>query len=269
MKNLLKSIISATAPSLGNYITAVRNRRHFRTLDQGFQGAMATKIYKGNPIEVLSGPFKGLKYINETVWGPIIPKWVGSYEQELHGTVEQIIQSNYDTIIDVGSAEGYYVAGLAKRMPKARVYSFDVDSISRRQQGDIIKLNNLTNVTIGRYCRHADLDALITNNTVVICDIEGYEYDLLDPTKARKLTQVDILVEVHPFGDKKLTDVETALRDRFSATHHMEHIQQKKRQAKDYKMTQKQLLTDAEFIRCLDEYRNFANQTWFWMKRKR
>jgi hypothetical protein len=269
MKKLLKSIIYATAPGLGNYITAVRNRRHFRTIDQGFQGEVASKIFKGTPIEVLSGPFKGLKYINETVWGPITPKWMGSYEEELHGIVEQIIQSNYDTIIDVGSAEGYYVAGLAKRMPKARVYSFDVDSISRRQQSDIIKLNNLTNVTIGKYCHHSDLDTLITNNTLVICDIEGYEYDLLDLTKSKKLAQADVLVEVHPFGDKTLADVEATLKNRFKATHHIEHIQQKKRQSIDYHMTQKQLLTEAEFMRCVDEYRNFADQTWFWMKRKR
>jgi hypothetical protein len=230
---------------------------------------MATKLYKGACVEVLSGPFKGMRYINETVWGPITPKWIGSYEEELHSIVEQIIQANYDTIIDVGSAEGYYVSGLAKRMPRARVYSFDIDSISRQQQAQIIKLNNLTNVTIGKYCRHEDLNTLISDNTVVICDIEGYEYDLLDPSKANKLLQADILVEVHPFGGKTLNEVETVLKNRFVATHHVERISQKKRQSKDYKVPQKQFLTEEEFMYCVDEYRNFANQTWFWMKTKR
>jgi hypothetical protein len=52
--------------------------------------------------------------LNETVWGPIEPKWLGTYELELHSIIKGILRAEYNTIIDIGSAEGYYSVGLGK-----------------------------------------------------------------------------------------------------------------------------------------------------------
>jgi predicted O-methyltransferase YrrM len=74
-----------------------------------------------------------MAYLDETVWGPITPKWLGCYELELHDIVETAIACRYDRVIDVGCAEGYYAVGFAWRMPETEVITFDIDPIARRQ----------------------------------------------------------------------------------------------------------------------------------------
>ena len=41
--------------------------------------------------------------------------------------IEDIVTKAYALIIDVGSAEGYYAVGLARRLPKARVLARDAN----------------------------------------------------------------------------------------------------------------------------------------------
>jgi len=40
-------------------------------------------------------------------------KLLGFYEQPLQPYIEQVIQTGYPTIINIGCAEGYYAVGLA------------------------------------------------------------------------------------------------------------------------------------------------------------
>jgi hypothetical protein len=82
---------------------------------------------------VLSGPFKGMKYPNLEAFGSCIyPKILGSYERELHDTLNSISNTRYSEIIDVGCAEGYYAVGLSLQHPEARVYAYDIDETARR-----------------------------------------------------------------------------------------------------------------------------------------
>ncbi|MFD1808583.1 hypothetical protein ACFSHQ_12170 [Gemmobacter lanyuensis] len=52
-------------------------------------------------------------------------------------------------------------------------------------------------VEIGGIIDHADLALCALAPTVVICDIEGAEVELLDPVGAPALLAADLLVEVH------------------------------------------------------------------------
>jgi hypothetical protein len=58
---------------------------------------------------VQSGPFKGMEILPESSWadGDRLPKLLGSYESELHRWISQIPTRHYDTILDIGCAEGY------------------------------------------------------------------------------------------------------------------------------------------------------------------
>ena len=51
---------------------------------------------------VVNGPFKG--QLNKFA---SIPRLLGTWEKELHPVVNEIINQNYDCIINVGSHEGY------------------------------------------------------------------------------------------------------------------------------------------------------------------
>ena len=59
------------------------------------------------------------------------PYQVGSFELELHPAVERIVAERPATVVNVGSAEGYYAVGLAMRLAGARVVGFELDPALR------------------------------------------------------------------------------------------------------------------------------------------
>lgn len=59
---------------------------------------------------VKSGPFAGLRYPSITSYGSAIyPKLIGTYESELFCDINNLMKDTYDSIIDIGFAEGYYL----------------------------------------------------------------------------------------------------------------------------------------------------------------
>jgi len=71
-----------------NRIRSYRRRRVHRRFFEDDRRAFYEKIYQGNAEpRVLTGPFKGMAYLNTSDFGPIAPKWLGSYEAEIQGLV--------------------------------------------------------------------------------------------------------------------------------------------------------------------------------------
>ena len=65
-----------------------------------------------------------------------VPKLIGSYEEEVHLIIEEIIRRRYSIVVNIGCAEGYYAVGFALRIPDAIVYAFDIETTA--QQGMMI-----------------------------------------------------------------------------------------------------------------------------------
>jgi hypothetical protein len=86
-------------------------------LDSSIRGRFLNRV-------VRHGLFYGMKYPSlEAAGSTLYPKLLGSYERELHGIMERIVRTDYATVVDIGCAEGYYAAGLALRLPEARVFA--------------------------------------------------------------------------------------------------------------------------------------------------
>jgi hypothetical protein len=168
---------------------------------------------------VHTGPLAGLKIPVEAAWPPML---IGCYESELHPLVERILATPYRRIVDVGCALGYYAVGLARKMPNTVVFAFDIDPEAQARCTRTAALNHVTGrVQIAGLCDHARLDALAEPGTLVICDIEGDETKLLDPTRAPNLANCDVLVECHDF---KPPPSSAELARRFQATHAVQLI---------------------------------------------
>ncbi len=225
MKSFLRSQLEQRAPAASNFLHTVSNRLYFRRAFGQRQANFRALLFPHKAdIRVQTGPFKGLRYFDAAVWGSITSKWLGSYEAELHSVVHQIGERSYRTIIDVGCAEGYYAVGLAVLSPGSQVFAFDTDFISRAQVRRLAALNQAADrVRVGAFCRHADVDALSVGRTLVVCDIEGFERQLLDPQAAPALLRDDILVEVHEAADFS-SETEELLQSRFAASHRIERI---------------------------------------------
>jgi hypothetical protein len=266
-KSLIKKLLNRYYPDVMFAVRARRSRRHFRNTFLTRQIKMKTQIYDGADPVVLSGPFAGMKYFNEIVWGAIEPKWLGTYEQELHPLMRRILQTNYSNIIDVGSAEGYYAVGLATKFPLARVYSYDTDPWARSQQRRLADLNGAKNLEIDKYCTGKELTDHITGRALLICDIEGYEYDLLNPQKTPALRKCDILVELHERRECGFTPQSGAdeLSRRFSASHKIIKVGVSPRSGSALDDILRAKLTAQELADCMDEQRS-PSQLWLWLE---
>lgn len=268
MKEYIKLLLEQRASKVLYAYQAVNNRRVFRRLHKDIASQVYEKFYAKNNITVLSGSFKGLKYFNETVWGPITPKWIGSYEIELNSIIEEIIENDYKNIIDIGCAEGYYAIGLAYRMPKVEVFGFDIDFISRGQAKRLARLNSVEDrVNISDYCTTEDISRLSTKNTLLICDIEGFERTLLEPETCQSLLSIDILVEVHEgFGQPSTLDL---LKSRFCDSHKIQEVNMTNRvEWVNSMISTAKIFDDRELLLdAANEYRS-DSQKWLWMKAK-
>lgn len=199
---------------------------------------------------VHNGPFKGLKYISRSSGSAFLPKIMGSYEEPIQEWINKVLLKNYKTIIDIGCAEGYYTAGFAMLIPNASIIAYDIDQLALKNAEELATLNNLTNVEFRSECTHAELNAFSNKNTLVFCDIEGFENILLDPVKVPNLQNVDLIIESHDFIIEGVSEL---LIQRFIKTHKISI-------AVDYpfKLNQYQTPNDAskeQFERIVNEYR--------------
>lgn len=171
---------------------------------------------------IKNGPFAGMNYGVPSTEGGSVPRLLGGYEASLTPIIDQIVDSAPDLIIDVGCAEGYYAVGLARRLPNATIWARDANLKAIANCTKLAEMNGVADrVETGGIMVHRDFDICLRHRTVVICDIEGGEIDLLQPNRAKGLFAADILVECHPSADPKIVDI---IRERFTKTHNVQEI---------------------------------------------
>ncbi len=188
----------------------------------------------GTGQKIMSGPFAGTRYPASSFFSAYIPKLLGIYERELAGAVEAACAKVPSRVVDVGAAEGYYAAGLARRLPGARVIAFEMQPEGRAALAETLALNHLTDrVEVRGRCEPADLTQALAgaDRALVVCDVEGYEQTLLNPTAVPALSGADILVELHEFV---VRGVGAELEKRFQATHRVTVIQAEERQESEF-----------------------------------
>jgi hypothetical protein len=167
---------------------------------------------------VAAGPFKGMHYVTEAFCGGYAPKLLGCYEAELHPVIDAILRRPYVNIVDVGTAEGYYAVGLARHFPRSHVWGFELVPHARELCAELARLNGVADrVHLQGACDAAALNSLpLGSGSLLICDCEGAEIDILDPLAAPALTLCDLLVEMHDCYNPLITPTLLA---RFGETH--------------------------------------------------
>jgi hypothetical protein len=219
---------------------------------------------------VLTGPFQGMSYIDETVWGLVPPKWLGSYEIELADIIEEIIHRRYSRILNIGCAEGYYAVGLALRDRACEIFAFDLDPICRAQTRRLADLNRLSDrIHVRGECKHDELNELIEGKALILSDIEGHEIVLLDPAKVPALKEVDLLIEIHEQAEfLGKTDAEQLIIDRFRHSHTIERRVSISRDAwiEQNEALWRDRVSRDEISMAVNESRP-SPQTWLWAKR--
>lgn len=174
-------------------------------------------LLKLHGTSVIQGPFAGMEFLPKSAEGCHISKLLGCYEQPLHPHIEQAIAAGYDTIVNIGCAEGYYAVGMARRTPGVRVLAFDIDENARDTCRQLAQVNGVAErVEIGERFSHQGFGTLPPGRTLIFCDIEGGEGELLDPALAPELAGLDLIVESH---DCLVSGMTERLTQRFASTH--------------------------------------------------
>jgi hypothetical protein len=183
----------------------------------------SAQIARQTRCRVLLGPFAGMRYTFSFIPGNLFlgPFQVGSYEGELHSTVEAIVAASPGVLVNVGAGQGYYAVGFARRLPELAVLAFEADPAIGAAGERLARLNGVDDRIEARgACTPAglaDLDERLAEASVaVVMDCEGCEAQLADPGLAPWLARASWLVELHTSID---AEIEARLRDRFAATH--------------------------------------------------
>ena len=206
-KELLKlSTKKLLPPSIFQRIQAVRSRRYQMEFlaSNGLLDQVKRYIEKNGTV-VQSGPFAGLIYpIDAAVNRWSVPKMMGSYEMELHPFIYTAASREYDCVIDIGSAEGYYAAGLARLLtvpvmafepePKEKAFSFLL--AENNGVSHLVEMADLFTVEKMRQ--------LAGKRALVICDCEGFEEVLFRPNTLDLTNNWDLIIELHGTADAVL-----------------------------------------------------------------
>jgi hypothetical protein len=193
-----------------------KNRREYLAL--GFLSDMIinSQNTEDNKITILAGPFEGVKYKKYTnpteYYGntELVQKVFGLYEQEI---LNFISVSHFDKVIDIGAGDGYYGIGLIAKNYVSKAYFYETDDYRASHikinasindiQGDKILLRKTANPIL--ILNDIDNDG-VSQKTLIICDIEGWEYDLFTEPFLNDLKKrnVYILLEYHPHLIEKI-----------------------------------------------------------------
>jgi hypothetical protein len=217
---------------------------------------------------ILSGPFSGMKYIKSFNKEWFTQKVIGFYEYPLREVIESICETDYELIIDIGAAEGYYACGLAYRKPDCRVVCFEADLAKHDAIRKIASLNNCLNrIQIRGYCDRNLLSSELSAGNglkLVFLDCEGAENDILDSESVRELDKCDILVETHDFIVPGVTD---RLIERFSNSHEISVLDDCELPVGVMSLGKELGVDDEMMSMATDEMRGPGNR-WLWMKAK-
>ncbi len=170
---------------------------------------------------VRHGPFAGLKYpVLTSIGSALYPKLLGSYESELHPWIREVCAAGYSEIIDVGCAEGYYAVGLARQIPQAMVYAYDIYEGAQELCANCAAANQVGDRLSVRAAFTADelLGIPIRQRGLIICDCEGGETQIFTVQTRHQFANWDLLIETHDFLD---ITISTRMAELFQSTHQL------------------------------------------------
>jgi len=175
--------------------------------------------------KVSYGPFSGLQLQWNSSWGAKSRSTMllGIYEIEV--LRELIITSkNYRYFIDIGAADGYYALGAIFGGYFEKSFCYEASQNGREVIKGNAELNGLADLVVIRGKASSDFfhdfQDDVRDDSVVLVDIEGGEFQLLSNEALFAFRKSIIIIEIHDWmvsnGQSKLLELESRARRYFN-----------------------------------------------------
>ena len=154
--------------------------------------------------KVLYGPFKNMLLMKNARWAKfdLIPQLLGTYEENIVNYIINKREINKELFVEIGAGDGYFVVGFSFSEIFKNVYAFEISDEGRK----IIKNNAIRNNCIDKIeiFKEANYTSLLEierkfSGGIILIDIEGAEYDLLNEKILSLLRKFHLIIEMHPF----------------------------------------------------------------------
>jgi hypothetical protein len=185
------------------------------------------KLCNGIPWRVSEGPFRMTRCELTATGDGVVAKLAATYEMEIYPALRHAVASGPSLVVDIGAAEGFYVAAMARALPKAKVVAYEAKEEWHVRIHKMLELNAVApQCEIRGFCNRDEFLRILLveakeEPTFVLMDIEGGEFDLLTADVLPRLAQTELLVELHEPQDRAAGDALVAM---LGETHHVEVI---------------------------------------------
>lgn len=177
------------------------------------------KIEFGNT--VLHGPYQKMKLPEESYWGiDTSAMRFGLYEKEILDLLKNFCGKRF---VNIGAGDGYYVVGEVFRDAFEEAICFELNSDGRQKILQLAESNEvLQRITILGAADETWLELCGNPLDVglVLCDIEGGEFDIFNSTHFKRLAKCPIVIEIHDWVDGATKKIEKLIEDS-SETHNL------------------------------------------------
>ena len=149
----------------------------FRAAYTFYRASLESSLANHDKIKVKSGLFQDTLLYPETLASQLLPKVYGTYEKEVQDYLQE--HSNcFDRFIDIGCAEGYYLAGVAK-WKQIPCIGIDVDPRSETAVGYVAAENKLQGL-ISFSKDISQISSFLTGSLACLIDVDGSELSVLN-----------------------------------------------------------------------------------------
>ena len=175
---------------------------------RSFKRRISHRIASDFDYRVRSRPFAGLQLEKAPRWGTgeSAAQCLDLYEQEIQNLLLEIQRDRPKSVlIDVGGAGGYFALGSIKSGMFRRCVVVEANEALRAGLDELAALNGVRHEIeirgFATQCEIADAIAECGGDCVILCDIEGGEYEVFEGVHLSELRKMDVIIELNEFDD--------------------------------------------------------------------
>lgn len=189
------------------------NREYYEQLG----GCIVKGIFKGVTLKVdQSSQKKKFEWWDHSP-NNFIAKTNGEYEKEI---LHYLKGKKFDLFVDIGCADGYYLAGVYSANISRRVIGFEINQKMRDIAAQVLINNSVHNALLLPKANVKSVSSVLSKanpsrNNLMLIDIEGSEFSLLSQEILKLLARYNfkIIIEIHHWIPNFKNLYERLLRD--------------------------------------------------------